>query len=182
MMCLGLNSYRSGCCARNTNLRLFKYRRKQKSVRFMDWFHKIYAVERNFSKRIHVSGSRLKKNQTTSRPDHIWLDAWTRIGKDAQRREKRGWAIEKPKLECARHLRRSYSIDPSDEDDKNIIKTSRCKLETPMEAAIPCKRDFSKASIRETVVPKTEQATASDAKTRFSCIAEAHESTRQRIE
>ena len=42
-------------------------------------------------------------------------------------------------------------------------------------------RDLSKASIRETVVPKAEQAKASDAKTRFSCIAEADESTRKRI-
>ena len=25
---------------------------------------------------------------TTSRPDHIWPDAWTRIGKAAERREK----------------------------------------------------------------------------------------------
>ena len=31
-------------------------------------------------------------------------------------------------------------------------------------------------------VSKTEKAKASDAKTRFSCITEAHESTRQRIE
>ena len=32
------------------------------------------------------SGVRLTKIQTTSRPDHIWPDAWTRIGKAAQRR------------------------------------------------------------------------------------------------
>ena len=34
--------------------------------------------------------------QATSRPDHIWPDAWTRIGKATQRREKQGWEIEKP--------------------------------------------------------------------------------------
>ena len=34
------------------------------------------------------SGGRLNKIQTTSRPDHIWLDAWTRIGKAVQRRGK----------------------------------------------------------------------------------------------
>ena len=34
------------------------------------------------------SGERLTKIQTTSRPDHIWPDVWTRIGKAAQRREK----------------------------------------------------------------------------------------------
>ena len=42
------------------------------------------------------SGERLTKIQTTSRPDHIWPEAWTRIGKAAQRREKQEWAIEKP--------------------------------------------------------------------------------------
>ena len=31
---------------------------------------------------------RLTKIQTTSRPDHIWPDTWTRSGKAAQRREK----------------------------------------------------------------------------------------------
>ena len=51
------------------------------------------------------------------------------------------------------------SIDPSDEDYNR--HHDKCK---------------------ETVVSKTEKATASEIKTRFSCIAEAHESTRQRIE
>ena len=47
---------------------------------------------------------------------------------------------------------------------------------------MPCKRAFSQACIWETVVSKTHKAKASEAKTRFSCITEAHESTRQRIE
>ena len=55
-------------------------------------------------------------------------------------------------------------------------------METPLAAAMPCKRKFSKASIRETVVSKSENAKVSEAKTTFSCIAEAHESTRQRNE
>ncbi len=55
-------------------------------------------------------------------------------------------------------------------------------METSKAAAMPCKRAFSLASIRETVVSKTEKAKASEAKTRFSCITEAHESARQRIE
>ena len=92
------------------------------------------------------------------------------------------WAIEKPKLERARKLRESYSIDPSDEAYKDIIKNARRKLETPKEAAMPCKRAFSQACLRVTVVSTTEKANASEAKTRFSCITEAHESTRRRIE
>ena len=83
------------------------------------------------------------KIQTTSRPDHIWPDAWTRIGKGAQKREKQEWTIEKPKLEYARKLRGNYSIDPSDGEFEDIIKNARRKLETPMAAAMPCKRALS---------------------------------------
>ena len=96
------------------------------------------------------SGWRLTKIQTTSRPDHIWPDAWMSIGKAAQRREKQEWAIEKPKREYARNLRETYSIDPSDEKYKDDIKNARRKLETPVAAAMPCKRAFSQASIRDT--------------------------------
>ena len=70
----------------------------------------------------------------------MWPDAWIRIGKAAQRREKQEWAIEKPKLEHARKLRGIYSIDPSDEKYKDIIKKAKRKLETPKAAAMPCKK------------------------------------------
>ena len=127
------------------------------------------------------SGRRLTKIQTTSRPDHVWPDAWTRIGKVAQSREKTGKANEKPKLEHTRDLRGVYSVDPSDEEYKDIIKKARRKLETSKAAAMPCKRAFSQACIRKTVVSKTKKTKGSDAKTRFNCFTEAHDSTRQRI-
>ena len=46
---------------------------------------------------------------------------------------------------------------------------------------MPCRRAFPQTCIRETVDSKTK-AKASETKTRISCITEAHESTRQRIE
>ena len=67
------------------------------------------------------SGERLTNIQTTSRPYHMWPDAWTRIGKAAQRREKQEWAVEKSKLEHSRKLRGISSIHPSDEEYKDII-------------------------------------------------------------
>ena len=79
-------------------------------------------------------------------------------------------------------MRGIYSIDPCDEEYKDIIKKARRKLETSKATAMPCKRAFPQACIRETVVSKTEEAKASEAKTRFGCITEAHESTRQRVE
>ena len=76
---------------------------------------------------------------------------------------------------------RDNSIDRSDEEYKDITKNARRKSETSKAAAMPCKRAFPRACIRETVVSKTEQAKASEAKTRFSCIIEVHFSSRQRI-
>ena len=107
---------------------------------------------------------------------HIHLDISTRRNKKQNKQER---AIEKPKLEHARKLRGSYSVDPSDEEYKDIIKNARRKLETAKAAAMPRKRAFSQACIRETIVSKTEKANACEAKTRFICITEAHEATRQ---
>ena len=64
---------------------------------------------------------RLTKIQTTSRPDHIWPDAWIWIAKVAQRSEKWEWTVEESKFEFIRNLKEIYSIDPSDEEHKDII-------------------------------------------------------------
>ena len=61
-----------------------------------------------------VRERRLTKIQATTRPDHVWPQIWTKIGKAAQNREKREWAKEKPKLDNARRLRGMYFIDPDD--------------------------------------------------------------------
>ena len=81
-------------------------------------------------------------------------------------------------LEKPRKVERNKN-DPSDEDDKDTIKNAR---RYQWQLRCHAKRAFSRASIRETVGSKTEKSKASEAKTRFSCIAEAHDSTRQRIE
>ena len=99
---------------------------------------------------------RLFQIETTSRPDHMWPDAWTRVGKAAQRREKQKWAMEKPKLEYARNLRRIYSIDPSDEDYKKIILFARRKLETP--TAAPRKESSPKPAFGKPLFRKRENS------------------------
>ena len=58
------------------------------------------------------SGERLTKVQTTTGPDHVWPEAWTKIGQAAQKREKQEWANEKPELDNARRMRGTYFIDP----------------------------------------------------------------------
>ena len=54
------------------------------------------------------SRERLTKIQATTRPDHVWPEVWTKIGKAAQNREKQEWAKEKPKLDNAGRLRGIY--------------------------------------------------------------------------
>ena len=85
------------------------------------------------------SGKRLTKRQATSRPDHLWPELWTKLGRNAKLREKQKWAIEKPKLDNARILRGIYFIDPEDKEFKETIRNDRKKLEIPMAPAMPCK-------------------------------------------
>ena len=68
------------------------------------------------------SGGRLTKIQTTTRPDHVWPEVWTKIGKAAQNREEQEWKNEKPKLDNARRLRGIYFIDPDDQDYKETAR------------------------------------------------------------
>ena len=59
--------------------------------RFSDsWtgFSKFTVLEGTPPKGYTWSGERLTKNQTTTRPDHVWPEALSRIGKAAQRRAK----------------------------------------------------------------------------------------------
>ena len=50
----------------------------------------VHSIEREASTRTHVVRCvGLTKIQTTTRPDHVWPEIWTKIGKAAQNREKR---------------------------------------------------------------------------------------------
>ena len=124
------------------------------------------------------SGERLTKIQTTTRPDHVWPEMWTKIGKAAQNREKQEWAKEKPKLENARKLKGIYFNDPDDEEFKEFLKNARRKLERPVAPTMPCRRQKSVTK----VVAKSNSASEENSKTMYSCIVESHESQRQRAE
>ena len=52
------------------------------------------------------SGERLTKRQATSRPDRLWPELWTKLGRNAQLKEKQKWSMEKPKLDNARKITR----------------------------------------------------------------------------
>ena len=86
------------------------------------------------------SEGRLTQIQTTTRPDYVWPEVWTKIGKAAQNRQKQECAKEKPKLDNARKLRGIYFIAPDDREYSEILKYAKRKLERPVAPAIPCKR------------------------------------------
>ena len=52
--------------------------------------------------------------------------------KASQRKQKKEWDIEKPKLDHARTLRGIYFFDPEDEELKETMKNTQKKLEVFM--------------------------------------------------
>ena len=64
---------------------------------------------------------RLRRKQTTSRPDTLWPEIWKDMSDASKRKEKQKWAIEKPKLDNARRLYGIYFIDPDDEEFKDTL-------------------------------------------------------------
>ena len=120
------------------------------------------------------SGWRLTRKQLTSRPDHLWPELRTKLGRNAQLKERQKWSHEKPKLDNARKLRGIYFIDPEDKELKETIKIARKKLETPMAPAVPCK--ISKNSQLGATRGKSNEI-----KSKLKGILEDSESTRLRI-
>ena len=91
-----------------------------------------------------------------------------------QQKAKQRWAIEKQNLDNARQLRRIFLIEPNDEEFKLTTKAARRKLEVPMPAAMPCKIPIKSSGETRRNIGKR--------KTKYSCIVDADESTRPRLE
>ena len=49
-------------------------------------------------------GKRLRKLQATTRPENLWPEVRSKMGKATQKKEKHEWVNEKPKLVNARRL------------------------------------------------------------------------------
>ena len=118
---------------------------------------------------------RLTRKQLTSRPDYLWPELWTKLGRNAQLKERQKWSHEKPKLDNARRLRGIYFIDPEDKEFKETINNARKKMETPMALAMPCKTS-------ETCKHGETRDKTNEIKYKLACILEVSESTRLRME
>ena len=147
------------------------YRGLKRFVRSLDRFHSVYSIRRETSRRIFLwSGERLTKRQATSRPDHLWPELWTKLGRNAKLRGEQKWSNEKPQLVNAGRLRGIYFIDLEDKEFKVTIRNARKKLETPVAPATPCK-----------IMKNCGSGASNKIKTKFACILEADESTRMRM-
>ena len=109
-----------------------------------------------------LPGERLTKVPTTTRPDHVWQEVWTKIGKAARNLEKQESKNEKSILDSSRRLRGIYFINPDDEEYKEILKYATTKLERPLAAAMPCKKKTRTSNVKVTAdviasrkIPKT---------------------------
>ena len=134
--------------AKNTNRRLLECRRKEKSVRFMDRFHEIYVLKRNSSKKIHVGRGETDKDsiEITSRSHMAWrLDENNQNSIMPDIEENLFYWSERQK-----NTRTSFRVQG---------ESWKHQWQQQSHA-----NDFFKADIRETVVPKTRKARASDAK------------------
>ena len=120
------------------------------------------------------SGGRLTKKQLTSRPKYLWPELWTKLGRNAQLKERQKWSHEQPKLDNARELRGIYIIVFEDKEFKETIRNARKKVETSVAPAVPCKT--SKNSEHGETRGKSNEI-----KSKLACILEASESTRLRM-
>ena len=119
-------------------------------------------------------GKRRTRKQTTSRPDDVWPDMWKHMSNAAKLKTKQKWAVEKPKLVNASQLRGIFFIEPNDEEFKLTMKAACRKLEIPMPAAMPCKSPVNSGGETYCGIGKS--------KTKYSCVVDADESTRPRLE
>ena len=91
-------------------------------------FTQITVLEEKTPEGYMWSGERLTKRQATSRPDHLWPELWTKLGRNAKLKDKHKWSNEKPKLDNARRLRGFYFIDPEDKESKETIENAHKKI------------------------------------------------------
>ena len=154
---------------------LLEHRWAKRFVWFLDTFHSVNSISREKLPYGYMwYGERLTRKQPTSRPDHLWPELWTKLGRNAQLKERQKWSREKRKLDNARKLRGIYFIDHEDKKFKETIKNARNNLETPMAPALPCKT--SKEQSAWVTRSKTNEI-----KSKLACILEASESTRLRM-
>ena len=169
-------SYCLRCIAGKPHRWLLEHWWVKRFVRLMDRFHTFSLIEGKASRRIHVVRGEI--DQTASNIK-AWFNCgqkiWRSKSRNSKMKEKQNWASDKPVLENARRLRGICFIEPEDEEFKEILKNARTKLEVPASPAVPCK------SVKSRKYGATRSKN-DDHKSKLTCILEAEESKRLRME
>ena len=177
--CHQVNSHRFGRCTRKTNWWLLEWRWRQKSVRFVDRFQKIHTIERKPSKRIYVVRGETNKNPNdiTSRSHMAWgLDKnWKSRSKKRKTRMGNRETETRTRQKIERNLFYWFERRRMQRHHEKMQGESWRR-----QRQLQC--HVREHAYGKPFVSKTEKSKASEAKTRFSCMTEAHEPTRQRIE
>ena len=84
------------------------------------------------------------------------------MSKNSKTKENQNWTSEKPKLDNATRLRRSYFIDPEIPNSRNSLDMHGKKSEVPTVPAVPCKRTDSRHGI--------SRSKNDDPKSKITCI------------
>ena len=84
------------------------------------------------------SGRRPTKIQATPRPEKVWLEAWTKIGKAAQNREMQEWAKEKQSSTMLGDWEGFTLSILTTKNTKKFTNMRGDKLERHMVPAVPC--------------------------------------------
>ena len=99
----------------------------------------------------------------------------TKLGRNAQLKERRKWSHETPKLDNVRKLRGIYFTVPEDKEFTEIIKNAREKLEISVAPAMSCKISKSNQILMN-------HGKSDKIKSRLACVLEADEFSRLRME
>ena len=121
------------------------------------------------------SGERLTQIQTTTRPDHLWPEISSWMSKSRSTKGKAAMSYRETEArQCANFEGHLFYRSGWSGVQGNHQKTQK-KMELPMEAAMPFKLKTFRH--RETCSESYEIR-----KSKYACIMEAHESTREHLE
>ena len=121
------------------------------------------------------SGERLTRKQLTSRPDYLWPELWTKLGRNAQLKERQKWSMKNHNSIMPDNYEVFISLTLRTRNKfKETIKNVRKKLETPVAPAMLCK--MSKNNQNWVTHGKSNEI-----KSKLACILKASESTRLRV-
>ena len=137
-------------------------------------FTQFTVLEEKSSDGYMWSGWRLTKRQATSRPDHLWPELWTKLGRNAKLREKQKWSTENQSSIMQENYEEFISLTLRIRSSKKPLRTLSKNWKhqwLPLCLARQARRTSMKRPVARQMISSQK----------FACILEASESTRMRM-